>query len=71
MGCAHGVDVRLLHEADVLQHTLFGHHTCLERVVLQTVDATETHLLAVDEKHTMTDSELSETYFLSDALCRL
>ena len=64
VGCTHGIDVSLFHEAYVLQHAFFRNDACVVRVKLYAVDTTETHLLAVDEKHAVLYGKMAETNFL-------
>ena len=61
---ANGIDVRLLHQSQVLKHALFRHHTSRIRVVLMTVDTTNLDGLSVDEQLTTLDGYRAEAHLL-------
>ena len=56
VGQSHGVDVGLLHQSQVLKHTLLSHYAGRIGVVLMAVDATYLDGFAVDEQLTAPDS---------------
>ena len=62
VGQPHGIDVSLLHQAQVLQHQLLRHYTSLVWVMLMTVHATNFDRCSVDEQLTTTDIDLTEAY---------
>ena len=64
VGQPDGIDVSLLHQAQVLQHQLLGHDAGAVGVVLVAVDATELDGAAVDEQLAATDGQLAEAYLL-------
>ena len=57
---AHGVDVELLHDADILQHPLAAHDVPRQRVDLVAVDALDEHGLSVDEQLSAADLRRAE-----------
>ena len=72
MAGAHGVDIVLLHQADVGQHALFVDDVALELVVLVAVDAFEQNGLAVDQQlpvlqFNAAKTEFTAHYFLNGA----
>ena len=68
VGQSHGIDVGVLHQAQVLQHALLGHYTGGIRVVLVAVDAAYLDGVAVDEQLTVLDADVAKTYLLRHAL---
>ena len=63
-----GIDVRLLHQSQILKHTLFRHHTSRIGVVLVTVDTTNLDRLSVDEQLPTLDGNGAEPHLLRHAL---
>ena len=62
VGQPDGIDVSLLHQAQVLQHQLLSHDAGAVGVVLVAVDATELDGAAVDEQLAATDGQLAEAH---------
>ncbi len=50
VACAHGVEVKLFHQLDILKHALLAHHISAVGVELVAVGALYQHGLAVDEQ---------------------
>ena len=65
---SHGIDVGVLHQVQVLQHALLGHHTGAVGVVLVAVDTTYLDGVAVDKQLTVLDADVAEAYLLRHAL---
>ena len=60
---ANRVDVQRLHNADILEHPLFGNGVAAVSVVFVAVDALQENRLVVDEELTVGDFDLAETDF--------
>ena len=59
----HGIDVRLFHQADILQHAFFRHHLTRLRIHFMTVHTTQTSRNTIDQQLSVTNFQLSETHF--------
>jgi hypothetical protein len=57
---AHGVDVGLLHQLDVLAHALHRHHAVGDRIVFVAVDALDHHAPAIDAHFAVRDLHRAE-----------
>ena len=68
VGCAHGVDIELLHAPNILNHTLTTHHIAAIGVELVAVHALDEYRLTVDEQLAVAYLHTSETYFLHHIL---
>ena len=68
MAGAHGIDACPLHEDDVLQHALFGHHTAQFGIVLMTIHTAQTNGTPIDKETSMTNLNASESYLLLQLL---
>ena len=68
VGCAHGVDIELLHAHNVLNHTLTTHHIAAIGVELVAVHTLDEYRLTVDEQLAVAYLHTSETYFLHHIL---
>ena len=64
----HSVDIQLLHQLYVLNHTLTCHHITTIRVHLMTVSSLEENRLAIDQHLCILDFNLAETNLERDSL---
>ena len=62
MAGAHGIDIALFKQHDVAQHLFFGHYLARNRVHFMTVDTTQAHRFAVDEKTSVFDVQSAESH---------
>ena len=71
MAGAHGVDVALLHQSDVLHHAFLRHYVSRFRVHLMAVHSAQPHLLSVHEHHTVFYLHLAESHLRLGPLHRI
>ena len=71
VGGAHGIDVELLHDANVLTHAVDRHDIAAIGVELMTVDALDEDGLAVDKQLTALDLNMTESDMLTNHLKNL
>ena len=62
---AHGIDVELLHDADILDHTLDADDIAPIRVEFVTVGTLDEDRLAIDEQLASTDLYVAEAHLLT------
>ena len=68
---AHSVDVKLLHDLDVLQHALLRHHVATVWIQFMTVGSLEEHGLSVHQHLCILDFYLAEAHLDGDHLQHL
>jgi len=66
MARAHGIDVVLLHQEDILHHQLFGHYVARFRIVLLHVHPLEGYGHPVDQEKSPFDFHTPEADFCGD-----
>ena len=62
----YGIDIKLFHHFDVLQHTLDGNYITAVRIHFVTVGSLEEYRLSVDEYLSAFQFNFAETYFNGD-----
>ena len=65
---ANGVDVQLLHDLDILNHTLQAHYVSTVRIHLVAVGTLHQHRLSVNEQLCVLDFHVAESHFLRNHL---
>ena len=65
---AHGIDIELFHQADILNHPFAGNDITSVGVHLMPVGALDEHWLTVHEQLSALDFHLPKAYFLHDSL---
>ena len=65
MAGAHGIDVKLLHDADILNHALYADDVAAIGVELMTVGTLDENRLAIDEQLSPLDLYMAEAHFLA------
>ena len=64
----HGIDVHLLHDADILQHPFTGHHITVVGVHLVAVGSLNQYRTSVDAELSALDFHLAEAHLDGDNL---
>ena len=68
---ANGIDVKLLHDADILTHAIHAHHITTIRIEFMTVNTLDEDGLSVDQQLTTLDFNMTETDSLTNNLQHL
>ena len=66
MTSANGIDIRLFHQENVLQHPFLAHHVTCDRVHFMTIHTTKSGWNPIDEENAIFDFQFSESYFRLD-----
>ena len=59
-----GVDVKLLHQFDILNHSLARHHKALQRIHLVTIHTLDQHGLTIHQQQSILNLRCAETHSL-------
>ena len=68
MTCTYGIDIKILHNLDILNHAIYRNDISAIRIQLMAVSTLYKNRLSVDEQLSSLDSDITETDLLTDSL---